>query len=88
MTRFVERLGRHHDRRRLRSGRDELDAWFWHVAGQADRRHDSARVWVLCDDEIEGGRRPLGYYSLVAHAVTPDDASEQLRRGQPREIPM
>lgn len=88
MTLFVERLGRHHDRERFRSGRDELDTWFWRNAGQADRRQGSARVWVLCDDDLDEGRTPLGYYALVAHAVTIADSPKGITRGQPPGLPV
>lgn len=88
MTLLVERLGRHHARQRFRSGRAELDNWFWHHAGQADRRQGSARVWVLCDDEVEQGRRPLGYYALVAHSVVVGDSPADAARGQPPGYPV
>jgi GNAT superfamily N-acetyltransferase len=88
MTLYVEHLGGHHDRAQFRSGRDQLDEWFYHHAGQADRRQGSARVWVLCDDGIDAGRRPIGYYALVAHAVASADGPEGVVRGQPRGYPI
>lgn len=88
MSLFVERLGRHHNRNAFRSGVEELDDWFKRSAGQADRRQSSARVWVLCDDDIDGGRRPIGYYALVAHAVTVAASPSELSQGQPPGFPI
>jgi len=85
---FVERLGRHHHRNAFRCGNEELDAWFKRRAGQADRRQNSARVWVLCDDDIDGGHQPIGYYALVAHAVTVAASPGELSRGQPPGLPI
>jgi len=85
---FIERLGRRHNRDAFRSGNEDLDEWFQRSAGQADRRQISARVWVLCDDDIEGGRRPIGYYALVAHAVTAAAGPGALGQGQPTGFPI
>ncbi len=88
MSLFVERLGRHHHRTAFQSGTEELDDWFRRSAGQADRRQNSARVWVLCDDAVEDGRRPIGYYALVAHAVMVAASPEALGHGQPPGYPI
>ncbi len=88
MTLFVERLGRHHHRASFRSGKDGLDEWSKRSAGQADRRQNSARVWVLCDDDIDNGRSPLGYYALVAHAVNVAEGPNTMSHGQPRGFPI
>jgi GNAT superfamily N-acetyltransferase len=88
LTLWVERLGRQHQRRAFRSGRAELDDWFHRSAGQADRRQNSARVWVLCDSEVEDGRQPLGFYALVAHAVTVAATPAELSRGLPPGYPI
>lgn len=88
MTLLVERLARHHARDRFRSGRDELDRWFWHNAGQADKRQGSARVWVLCDDEIDDGSTPLGYYALVAHSIAIGDSPADAAKDQPLGYPI
>jgi GNAT superfamily N-acetyltransferase len=85
---FVERIGRHHRRDDFRSGRQELDEWFRRSASQADRRQNSARVWVLCDGDVASGRRPIGYYALVAHAVTVAASPAELARGQPAGFPI
>lgn len=88
MSLFVERLGTHHRRDEFRSGRAELDDWFQRSAGQADRRQNSARVWVLCDDGVDSGRRPLGYYALVAHAVSVVAAPGELSHRHPPGFPI
>lgn len=88
MTLWVERLAKHHRRRGFQSGRPALDDWFHRFAGQADRRQHSARVWVLCDSEIDEGRRPIGYYALVAHAVTVAATPAELSRGLPPGYPI
>jgi len=85
---FVERLGRHHKRNAFRCGTEELDTRFKRSAGQADRRQNSARVWVLCDDDIDGGRQPIGYYALVAHAVTVAASRGELSQGLPPGLPI
>jgi GNAT superfamily N-acetyltransferase len=88
VTLFVERLGRHHHRATFRSGNVALDEWFERSAGQADRRQNSARVWVLCDDDLDDGRRPLGCYALVAHVVTVAKCPSVVTHGQPAGIPV
>lgn len=88
MSLWVERLARHHQRRDFRSGRAELDGWFHRFAGQADRRQNSARVWVLCDSDISEGRQPIGYYALDAHAVTVAATPAELSRGLPPGYPI
>lgn len=88
MTLFIERLERHHVRAKFRSGRPELDDWFIHQAGQAQRRHGSARVRVLCDDESENPRQPIGYYVLVAHMIDAVEAPVPLGKGQPPGLPI
>jgi GNAT superfamily N-acetyltransferase len=88
LTFWVERLAKHHRRGEFRSGRPELDDWFRRFAGQADRRQNSARVWVLCDSNVGGGRQPIGYYALVAHAVTVAATPVELSRGLPPGYPI
>ena len=88
MTLFVERLQRGHRRDGFSCGEPTLDDWFRRVAGQADRRHDSARVFVLVDDEIEAGTRPIGYYALSAHAIDIDLAPTSVSIGQPPNRPI
>jgi GNAT superfamily N-acetyltransferase len=88
VTLFLQRLGRHHVRGEFRSGQPELDAWFRHHAGQAQRRHGSARVWVLCDDDFHGGTRPVGYFALTAHMVDAAEVPSGLGKGQPPGLPV
>lgn len=88
MTLWVERLAKQHRRGSFHSGRSELDDWFHRFAGQADRRQNSARVWVLCDSDIDAGRQPIGYYALVAHAVTVAATPAELSRGLPSGYPI
>jgi GNAT superfamily N-acetyltransferase len=88
VTFFLERLGRHHVRDRFRSGQQELNAWFRHRAGQAQRRHGSARVWVVCDDELHEGTHPIGYFALTAHMVDAAVVPPGLGKGQPPGLPV
>ena len=88
MSLWVERLARHHRRGDFHSGRAELDDWFHRFAGQADRRQNSARVWVLCDSDVDEGRQPIGYFALVAHAVTVAATPAELSRGLPPGYPI
>lgn len=75
----VEPLARAHDRAPFRCGNAELDDWFHHRAGQASLRSESARTFVLVEDD-----RILGFYSLAAFGVAADESPEELLRGQPR----
>lgn len=84
MTLYVTRLSGDHDRTQFNCGKQSLDEWFRFQASQADRRQGSARVFVLVDDEIDGGRRPLGYYALVGHAVVYEELSPETRKGFPQ----
>lgn len=88
MTLYVTRLGGAHDRTLFHCGRQSLDDWFRYQASQADRRHGSARVFVLVDDEIEDGCRPLGYYALAGHALVFEELPEVQRRGLPPRQPV
>jgi GNAT superfamily N-acetyltransferase len=88
VTLWVERVARHHRREGFRSGRPELDDWFHRFAGQADRRQNSARVWVLSDSDRDEGRQPIGYYALDAHAVTVAATPAELSRGLPPGYPI
>lgn len=75
----VERLDRRHERSGFTCGRVELDIWFRRYALQAERRSQSARTFVLMDDE-----RVVGFYSLTAFGITADESPDDLLRGQPR----
>jgi ribosomal protein S18 acetylase RimI-like enzyme len=84
VTFYVTRLSGDHDRTKFCCGKPSLDEWFRFQASQADRRQGSARVFVLVDDEIEAGRRPLGYYALVGHAIVYEELSPETRKGFPQ----
>lgn len=88
MSLYVTRLGDADDRTRFHCGRTSLDDWFRYQAKQADRRQGSARVFVLVDDDIEDGCRPLGYYALAGHAVVFEELPEALRKGLPSRQPV
>lgn len=75
----VERLGRNHDRAAFRCGNDLLDAWFHRHAIQAESRSESARTFVLVDED-----RVVGFYSLTAFGVAADESPQELLQGQPR----
>jgi ribosomal protein S18 acetylase RimI-like enzyme len=45
-------------------------------------------VFVLVDDEIEDGNRPLGYYALVAHAIVLEDLPDGMGKGLPPNQPV
>ncbi|HEX9888210.1 MAG TPA: GNAT family N-acetyltransferase [Nitriliruptorales bacterium] len=75
----VERLNRRHDRSSFGCGKEELDSWFHHHAGQAESRSGSARTYVLVHEN-----RIMGFYSLAASGVAADETPEDLLRGQPR----
>jgi ribosomal protein S18 acetylase RimI-like enzyme len=87
VTAFVERLHRGHRRDAFSCGEPTLDDWFVRLAGQADRRHGSARVFVLVDDEVDGSR-PMGYYALSAHSIDIDLAPRPVSTGQPPNLPV
>jgi len=88
VTLFAERLNQAHRRDGFSCGEPSLDDWFLRIAGQADRRHGSARVFVLVDDEIDAGIRPIGYYALSAHSVDIEFVPKPLSTGQPPSHPI
>ena len=88
MTLYVTRLGGKHNREGFCCGRQSLDDWFRYQASSADKRHGSARVYVLVDDDIDDGCHPLGYYALVGHAVCFEEAPPGLVRGYPPRQPV
>jgi predicted N-acetyltransferase YhbS len=67
------------DRAQFVSGSDELDDWFRHRAGQ-DQRRNMARVFVALDDTD----KIVGFYSLSAFSVGPEDFAEEHARKLPR----
>ncbi len=76
MSLFVTRLDADHERDRFDSGRPELDEWLRRHARTNDRRYSTARVWVLCDDDIAAGAVPIAYYTLSTHAVVHADVGQ------------
>lgn len=84
MGRYLTRLTVEHDRGAFESGEADIDRWFRETAGQAEMRFDSARTWVLVDDDVEDGRRPLGYHALAAHSVEWELLPDRHGKGQPR----
>jgi ribosomal protein S18 acetylase RimI-like enzyme len=88
VTVFVERLQRRHRREEFSCGEPALDDWLRRVAGQADRRHDSARAFVAVDDNVEAGNRPIGFYALGDHAIDVDRAPPAVSAGQPPSRPI
>jgi GNAT superfamily N-acetyltransferase len=85
---FVQRLRSAHNREYFSCGEPTLDDWFQKIAGQAEHKHDSARVFVLLDDDIGDGLRPLGYYALKGHAVDFELPPPALTKGQPQNLPI
>lgn len=88
MSRHVERLRPDHDRSGFSCGREELDNWFKAIAGQAERKSGSARVYVLIDEEIGDGRVPIAFYALTAHSVEFEPTPEAVRKRQSPHLPI
>ena len=76
---FVEPLGKHHDRSSFSCGEAELDAWFRYRAGQ-DEKRNVARVFVAVDRELG----VVGFYTLSAFTLTPDEIPEDIARKLPK----
>lgn len=78
MTRYrLERLDGDHDLSGFRSGNAVLDSWLIEHA-LASQRMDSARTFLLVDDE-----RVSGYFSLTMGSVRKADAPPTLVQGLP-----
>jgi hypothetical protein len=45
-------------------------------------------VFVLVDDDIDQGRSPLGFYALSSHSIRLEEVPSDVRRGQPRHVPI
>lgn len=73
----LQRLDDTHELSRFRSGNAALDAWLTHHA-LASQRMDSARTFLLFDDE-----HIAGYFSLTMGSVRKEDAPPTLVRGLP-----
>ena len=74
----LQRLADEHDVEQFRCGNDELDHWF-HVHAHNSDRMDSARVFVLAEDDGP----IIGYFALSMTAVVKDQAPKKLVRGLP-----
>ena len=67
-----------HDLGDFRCGEESLDSWLHRYSRHAEAA-GSARVFVTTD-----GARIVGYYALTVGQVEPGEATERLRKGQPR----
>lgn len=86
MTRFFTRLTRELRHPDFTCENDELDRWFRQVAMQAQQLN-TARTFVLVDDELQDGLLPMAFYSLAAHYVLAVDLPEDDRRRMPAGVP-
>lgn len=77
MSPRLEQLNGQHDVAAFRSGNGALDAWS-HTHGWAAQQMDSARTFLLLDEEVV-----LGYFSLTMGSVRREDAPTRLVRGMP-----
>jgi GNAT superfamily N-acetyltransferase len=71
-----------HDVADFACGQDSLDRWLRHYAGQGERR-DATRTFVVAE---KGAVR--GYYTLVAGQVEHAKATEEVRKGLSRHLPI
>ncbi len=69
-----------HNRNTFDCGRESLNRWLQHNAGQAQERHHSARTFVLTED----GKAIAGYYALASHAVDIQDVGPTMGKGHAR----
>jgi predicted N-acetyltransferase YhbS len=69
-----------HDRKNFDCGREKLNDWLEHSAGQAQEKHNSSRTFILTED----GKTIVGYYALASHAVDVQDVSPKLAKGHSR----
>ncbi len=74
----IEKLRREHLLDEFECGKDELNRFLKRQAWASQQSH-SAQTYVLAKD-----LRVLGYYSLAAGAVTHEEATERVRKGQAR----
>jgi GNAT superfamily N-acetyltransferase len=76
----IEPLSDRHDRESFASGVEPLDRYLRHQAGQ-DARRRVASCFVLISD---GGRVPIGYYTLAATSIALAELPEALVKRLPR----
>ena len=72
-----------HDVAGFGCGREALDRWLRHSAGQGERR-DSTRTFVAAGE----AESVAGYYTLVAGEVDRAEATATVRRGLSRHYPI
>lgn len=75
-------LERKHDRTRLDSGAQGLDAWLREQSGQSDRAN-RARTWVIADVDY----RVVAYMAMSATMIDGSKAPKALQAGSLGEIP-
>lgn len=75
----VEPLGASHDRSTFSSGVLELDQYLQHQAGQ-DMRRAAAAAFVMLDSQ----NLIVGYHTLSAYSVQPNEFPEAIARKLPR----
>lgn len=64
-------------------GQPSLDSWLLRYARRAEA-DGTARTYVTTEDEVQ----VVGYYSLAAGSVAPEDATRRLLAGQPAVRPV
>ena len=80
MNYTIETLQPDHDRSGFSCGKEPLDRYLTQQASQDLKRH-LATVYVLCEPP---SRTVIGYYTLSALSVAPQDLPEALARKLPR----
>jgi GNAT superfamily N-acetyltransferase len=79
----IEPLSGSHDRDAFSSGNDALDRYLQQQAGQ-DSRRGIASIFVAI--EIDRPSKILGYFTLSAAAIAPQDLPLDLTRRLPRQM--
>src|ERR1700730_14382288 len=80
MSYVIEPLRPDHEREAFSCGKEPLDRYLTQQASQDLKRH-LATIYVLCEPP---SRTVLGYYTLSALSVTPQDLPAALARKLPR----
>jgi GNAT superfamily N-acetyltransferase len=74
----IEKLRPNHELDGFNCGKDELNRFLIHHAW-ANQQAESVQTYVLATD-----RKVVGYYSLAAGAVSHDEATQRVKKGQAR----
>jgi GNAT superfamily N-acetyltransferase len=74
----IEKLRRDHELEGFDCGKEELNRFLTRHA-LANQRAESAQTYVVAQ-----GRKVVGYYSLTAGAVTHEEATDRVKKGQAR----